>query len=82
MTMAPGDVAVFYTMAWVESRNPSGEEYGYDRLLAAVEARRTSDAGAIHTALLANLQLFMGSNHQYDDDMTLLVFKWNESCPT
>ncbi len=82
MTMAPGDVAVFYTDGVVESRNPSGEEYGYDRLLAAVQAQRTSDAAAIHSALLAKLQQFMGRNHHYDDDMTLLVFKWHESGPT
>ena len=82
VTMTFGDAAVFYTDGVVESRNPSGEEYGYERLLAAVESCRDKSATALHAALLEDLRQFMGSTRSYDDDMTLLVFKWHESEPS
>ncbi len=72
----PGDVFVLYTDGVVESRNPEGEEYGYDRLMEAINTNRHEDADGIHEAILRDLRLFMG-NEEYDDDMTLLVIKWH-----
>jgi len=60
----------------VESRNAADEEYGYDRLLAALKEHRHEDAGDLHRALIDDLQGFTGHDY-YDDDMTLLVLKWH-----
>jgi len=72
----PGDVFVLYTDGVVESRNPEGEEYGYDRLMESINNNRHEDASDIHDAVLRDLRQFMG-NEQYDDDMTLVVIKWH-----
>ncbi len=74
--LEPGDVFVLYTDGVVESRNPDGEEFGYDRLLETIDENRHEDADGIHSAVLKNLKSFMG-NEVYDDDMTLVVLKWH-----
>ena len=76
ISLQPGDVFVLYTDGIIESRNPDGEEYGYDRLLQALQNYRYEDAGGIHAALLNDLNTFLGHAH-YDDDMTLVVIKWH-----
>ncbi len=67
---------VLYTDGVVESRDVSGEEYGYDRLLAIVDEYRHDDAEGIHAAVLRDLRRFLGAE-DYDDDMTLVVLKWH-----
>ncbi len=76
IALRPGDVFVLYTDGVVESRNNEGEEYGYDRLLEALKQNRHEEADGIHAALLNDLHTFLGIE-TYDDDMTLLVLKWN-----
>jgi len=75
--LQPGDVFVLYTDGLVESRNPQGEEYGYDRLLEALRAHRHEDAPDLHASLMADLDRFLGGLRQYDDDLTLVVLKWH-----
>ena len=77
ISLQPGDVYVLYTDGLVESRGPTGEEYGYDRLLQSVSAHRHEDAPDLHTALLTDLDRFLGGQRLYDDDMTLVVLKWH-----
>lgn len=74
--LQPGDVFVLYTDGVVESRNPAGDEYGYDRLMNALREHRHEDAADLHKALLADLTGFM-EDKSYDDDMTLVVLKWH-----
>lgn len=76
INLEPGDVFVLYTDGVVESRNPEGEEFGYDRLLVTIDENRHEDADGIHSAVLSDLKNFMG-NEVYDDDMTLVVLKWH-----
>ncbi|MFK7844194.1 MAG: PP2C family protein-serine/threonine phosphatase [Rhodothermales bacterium] len=76
ISLRPGDVFVLYTDGVVESRDSEGEEYGYDRLLEALKQHRHEDASGIHDALLADLHTFLEAE-AYDDDMTLVVLKWN-----
>ncbi len=76
ISLQPGDVFVLYTDGVIESRNADGEEYGYDRLLKALQGCRYEDANGIHSALLNDLNNFLGHAH-YDDDMTLVVIKWH-----
>ncbi len=76
ISLEPGDVFALYTDGVVESRNESGEDYGYDRLLSTLQKHRYEDAEEIHKAILDDLALFL--NHgNYDDDMTLLIIKWH-----
>lgn len=74
--LTPGDVFVLYTDGVVESRNPAGDEFGYDRLMETIDENRHEDADGIHAAVLRDLRHFMG-NEEYDDDMTLVVLKWH-----
>ena len=76
ISLQPGDVFVLYTDGIIESRNEEGEEYGYERLLEALQNYRHEDANGIHSALLNDLNTFLGHKH-YDDDMTLVVIKWH-----
>ncbi len=76
IALNPGDVFVLYTDGVVESRDVEGEEYGYDRLLESLKQHRHEDAEGIHDAILTDLHGFLGIE-SYDDDMTLVVLKWN-----
>ena len=76
ISLQPGDVFALYTDGIIESRNSQGEEYGYERLLQALQNYRYEDASGIHSALLNDLNQFLGHEH-YDDDMTLVVMKWH-----
>lgn len=74
--LTPGDVFVLYTDGVVESRNEEGEEYGYERLMDAVKRHHNKPASDFHAALLGDLNRFLGEK-AYDDDMTLLVLRWD-----
>ncbi|MBA3884904.1 MAG: SpoIIE family protein phosphatase [Acidobacteria bacterium] len=66
-----GDRLLFYTDGITEVRNPAGDEYGEDRLVAACLAARELPAEALKDALLADVGAF--SEHQFDDDATLIA---------
>jgi len=74
--LQPGDALILYTDGVIESRNRDGEEYGYERLLAAMRKHRHEDVDKLNARLLDDLQKFLGHDH-YDDDMTMLVLKWH-----
>lgn len=77
VSLGPGDIFVFYTDGVVESRDASGEEFGFDRLLASIRRHRHEDAHDLHNAVLRDLDQFLGHNRQYGDDLTMVVFKWH-----
>ena len=74
--LQPGDVFVLYTDGIIESRDGTGAEYGYDRLLSVIGANRHEEAHDLHSLLMRDLDEFVG-NRAYDDDTTLVVMKWN-----
>ncbi len=76
IALQPGDVLVLYTDGVVESRDGDDEEYGYERLLASLKEHRHEDASTLHSALMADLNRFLGDVH-YADDLTLVVLKWH-----
>lgn len=75
-SLQPGDVYVFYTDGLIDSRNPDGEAYGYERLIASLKTHRPEDAQTIHDGLIADLKAFT-QDLGYYDDLTLVVFKWH-----
>jgi serine phosphatase RsbU (regulator of sigma subunit) len=74
--LAPGDVFALYSDGLVEARNGAGEEYGYDRLAEALCRLHDRDADGLLTALLSDQQAFTGDT-PHEDDLTLLVLRWN-----
>jgi sigma-B regulation protein RsbU (phosphoserine phosphatase) len=66
-----GDRLVLFTDGVIEARNPSDEEFGEDRLLAALIANRACSAPALEARLSAEVAAFTGGLLQ--DDATLIV---------
>ncbi len=69
--VAPGDRLVVYTDGITEAMNAQGDEYGEERLIAAVRAHAGGDAGALQSALFEDVTRFCGG--QLQDDATLIV---------
>jgi sigma-B regulation protein RsbU (phosphoserine phosphatase) len=68
LELRPGDSLFLYTDGLTEAVDPSGEEYGVDRLTAALEALPTDDA---IPGVLANLARFQRGTRR-TDDLTLM----------
>jgi sigma-B regulation protein RsbU (phosphoserine phosphatase) len=73
--LQPGDVLAFYTDGVIEAANEKNEEYGRERLAAAVSAGRKLPAAELQAALLADVRAFRGSD-KFADDLTLMVVKY------
>lgn len=71
LAVAPGDRLVFYTDGITEGRNPEGEEYGEERLVAAAVASRAQPVEAMKDALMGDVRGF--TDGKFDDDATLIV---------
>ncbi len=69
-----GDVFVFCTDGIYETENPDGEEFGSQRVIDIVQARRTSTARAIVDAIFEAVNAFRGSAPQ-NDDMTAVAVR-------
>ena len=81
LVFAPGDLIVLYTDGVVESRNPDGEEFGYERLLQSIRTARYERAQGVHDAVRNTVDRFLGPEKNYDDDLTLLAIKWHGQEP-
>jgi len=74
ITFVPGDVLVLFTDGISESRDSAGEEFGSDRLVAAVRAAAEKSAGEILKAVFGALKEYTGDEDP-EDDRTLVVIK-------
>jgi len=74
ITLAPGDVCIFYTDGVTEARR-GDDEYGYDRLLERGKAAAGKSASQIKDEVLEEIKSYTG-DHPNHDDLTLLVVKW------
>ncbi|MEZ4669482.1 MAG: SpoIIE family protein phosphatase [Anaerolineae bacterium] len=74
MEFHPGDVLVVATDGFNEARNPQGEMFGYERLLALIEASASESAQTIVNNLYQAVAAFSNGNAQ-DDDQTVVVIK-------
>ncbi len=75
--VAPGDLLVFYTDGVTEAMNTDGQQFGRERLRAAVAATPEASAQHIIAAVVDAVRAFTGDAPQ-SDDLTLLVVK---RCP-
>jgi len=65
--LAPQDLVVLFTDGLYEVEGADGEEYGQERLLAAVRKRTTLPAGQLFDELLADVQRHAGNRGFVDD---------------
>jgi phosphoserine phosphatase RsbU/P len=70
--LEPGDLLVAFTDGMTEAMDASGEEWGEDRFIDAVETARAGAAGLIADQVLEAATRFAGSAPPHDD-MTLVV---------
>jgi sigma-B regulation protein RsbU (phosphoserine phosphatase) len=78
VTMRPGDLLVLYTDGVTETRGRADgewQEYGVERLLAAVKAHRTEPAEAIVEAVFEDLARF-SRDRPAADDRTLVIVRY------
>jgi sigma-B regulation protein RsbU (phosphoserine phosphatase) len=72
--LAPGDVLVLYTDGLTEALNAEGEEFGAERLMAAVAAHAPASAAEIQVAIMSAYTTFTGGG-EVVDDVTCVVVK-------
>lgn len=72
LRMEPGDVLVMFSDGITEAQSPTGEEYGEDRLLAALTPVCKQTADAISKIIGESVEHFMGTAPAADD-ITLVV---------
>jgi sigma-B regulation protein RsbU (phosphoserine phosphatase) len=73
-TLAAGDALVMYTDGVSEARDPGGDFYGTERLLATTSRSATGTATAITNDLLRDVKMFTADAPQ-SDDITILTLK-------
>jgi sigma-B regulation protein RsbU (phosphoserine phosphatase) len=78
VSLAPGDLLVAYTDGLCETLNARGEEWGFRRLLATVQACSYRKARDIVERVLETAEAFAGSCAQHDD-MTLWLGRVEET---
>jgi serine phosphatase RsbU (regulator of sigma subunit) len=72
-----GDTLIVYSDGVTESRSPSGEFFGEERLLSTIRANATLPAASLLRAISAAAHEFAGKDR--DDDLTLLVGRGSEA---
>ncbi|HWE51706.1 MAG TPA: SpoIIE family protein phosphatase [Bryobacteraceae bacterium] len=77
-SMSPGDLLVLFTDGITEAMTKTEEEWGEDKLIAAVREHSSLDTAHIIQGVFRAVDAFTGSADQYDD-MTLLVVKLTDS---
>jgi serine phosphatase RsbU (regulator of sigma subunit) len=73
ITLARGDLLLFYTDAFIEGANPAGEQLGEDGLLRVVSRLDATRPAAMPAALLAALDAFRGGQPAGDDATFILL---------
>jgi len=71
-----GDKLVIYTDGVSEAENPSGQQYGEDRLHALVEKNASASGIKIHQKIIDDVAVFTGEAPQ-SDDITLVILEYH-----
>ena len=69
--LEPGDLLLLFTDGITEATDSSGEEFGEDRVIAALDAEHDCSLDKLQAGLLAHVRTFC--NSQFNDDATLLM---------
>jgi serine phosphatase RsbU (regulator of sigma subunit) len=81
LMLEPGDTLVAYSDGVLECRNTAGEEFGLDRLMAALRQAEQPSARATLMMLLAALQDFANGN-LLSDDVSLTLIRRDAADPS
>jgi stage II sporulation SpoE-like protein len=73
--ICPGDLLVLYSDGVTEAPNTSEEEFGEERLLAAIEDCAQKSAAEIRDEILRRVRSFIGEK-EVQDDLTLVVVRF------
>jgi len=71
LPLRSGDRLLLYTDGITEARNAAGDEYGEERLAAALGTHRQAIGVALHEAIMDDVRRFAVAG--FEDDATLLV---------
>jgi len=74
-TLAPGDLVVMFSDGVTEARNTAGDEYGYERLVDALQGAHGREAEQVLSTVLASVNEFAAGAPQADD-ITALVLRY------
>jgi sigma-B regulation protein RsbU (phosphoserine phosphatase) len=74
LTLGPGDLVLFYTDGVTDTRAASGERFGDDRLVAAVDGARDGSARDVVDAVVAATSAFQG-DMPAADDVTMVALR-------
>jgi sigma-B regulation protein RsbU (phosphoserine phosphatase) len=72
--LSPGDILIYYSDGMTESKNPEGEEFGFERLEQAILEFKALSAEAIRDGILRRLAAFC-LDQRAEDDQTILIVK-------
>lgn len=75
LTLLEGDVMLLYTDGLIEAENANQEFFGLARVKTILRQNSTASPQIIIDALFAALRQFCQKS-SFDDDITLVVFKW------
>lgn len=73
VTLSPGDWLLIFTDGLVEAQNARQDEYGETRVLAELEAGKSTSPAECMKRLMASLDLFVGNTPQHDDVTCMLL---------
>ncbi|TAH24716.1 MAG: sigma factor sigB regulation protein [Cytophagales bacterium] len=68
-----GDLMLIFTDGIIEAHNPTGEEYGYDRLKIVLQNHHQATTKQIADEIIADLYQFTGTNLLADDYSFLII---------
>jgi len=74
VTLAPGDVLVWYTDGIVEARDAGGNLFGLERIESLLRANPGASARQLIDLLRAEVSKFVGAD-RFEDDLTLVVLR-------
>jgi sigma-B regulation protein RsbU (phosphoserine phosphatase) len=78
--LEPGDTLVVYSDGVLECCNTAGEEFGLERLMAALREAKQPSAQATLMLLLAAVQEF-GNGNPLNDDVSLTLIQRDAEDP-
>jgi serine phosphatase RsbU (regulator of sigma subunit) len=73
-TLSPGELLVLYTDGITEAANPRGDEFGLDRLQAAVKPHAAEPLVAIAVAIETAVEVFADGT-PFGDDRTMVMLR-------
>ena len=80
--LQPGDILAAYTAGITECRNPRDEEWGFQRMLSAIQAAAELPPRDIVEQVLEEACRFAGGRAPFDSDMTLWLGRLDKALST